>query len=255
MDYLKHVFGILTLQTGTILLSSMFITMAINVLLVNILAFDTEARLAWIVMFLFIGYMIVIWLISFYGAYKESQCGITTATILWTIYIIIWLILVIFSFINAQAICLEDRCPDVLWLLSNPWHEEKRECNKILQNSSKNNTRSLYEKTNKPQIYDDMIKSETKNERKQLATTISISNHATVPFAKFEKYENRSEIETYEEKLLLKKCIEMPIVQNKKGRLYVSIIVLILYLLLICFSWTILISYREEIILQKNLNI
>ncbi|XP_026822550.1 uncharacterized protein LOC113560709 [Rhopalosiphum maidis] len=252
--YLKHVFGILTLQTGTILLSSLFITLAICILLVNILAVDTEAPLAWITMFLFVGYMIVIWLISFNGAYKESQYAISTATVLWTIYIIIWLKLVIFSFIDSQAICLENRCPEVLWLLSNPWHEKPRECNKIFQNSSKNNKRSLYEKTNKAQMYDNRVKSETKSERKQVATTTSILNYATLPFLMFEKYENRSEIESNEVKLVLKKCIETPIVQNNQGCIHVSILILLLYLLLLLFSWMILISYREEIIIQANLN-
>ncbi|XP_060873447.1 uncharacterized protein LOC132947223 [Metopolophium dirhodum] len=252
MLYFKHIFGILTLQTGTILLSSLFITLAICVLLVNSLALDTEAPLTWIVMFLFIGYMIVIWLISFYGAYEESQNGITAATIMWTIYIIIWLKLVIYSYIDAQAICLENRCPDVIWLLSNPWHKKQEECNKVFQNSSKYNNQSLYEKKNKPQMFDDRIKIKKNTEKIQLVTTAKISHHTTVPM--FDKYENRSDIKTNEVKLVLKKCIETPIAHNNEGYMIVSIIVSLLYLLLTLYSWMVLISYREEIILlQTNL--
>eukprot|EP00102_Acyrthosiphon_pisum_P013495 XP_008183093.1 PREDICTED: uncharacterized protein LOC100569975 isoform X2 [Acyrthosiphon pisum] len=243
MLYFKHVFGILTLQTGTIVLSSLFIVRNMKFL----------RNLAWIVMFLFIVYMIVIWLISFYGAYEESQNGITVATILWTIYIIIWLKLVIYSYIDAQAICIEDRCPDVIWLLSNPWHKKQEECNKVFPNSSKSNNQSLYEKKNKPQMYDDRIKIEKKREKIQLVTTAKISHYATVPFAMFEKYKNQSDIKTNEVKLVLKKCIGTPTPHNNQGCMFVSIIVLLLYLQLILFSWMILISYREEIILQRNI--
>lgn len=129
-----------------------------------------------------------------------------------------------------SAICLEDRCPEVLWLLSNPWREEQKECNKIFENSSKNNTSSLYEKTNKPQIYYDSIKSETKREKKQLATTTSIPNYETVPFTMFEKYENWSKIETNDVKLVLKKCIETPIIYKPKECLAATVLVLLLYL-------------------------
>jgi len=129
-----------------------------------------------------------------------------------------------------SAICLEDRCPEVLWLLSNPWREEQKECNKIFENSSKNNTSSLYEKTNKPQMYDDSIKSEKKREKKQLATTTSIPNYGTVPFTTFEKYENRSKIETNDVKLVLKKCIETPIVHKPQECMAVTVLVLFLYL-------------------------
>ncbi|KAF0752051.1 Uncharacterized protein FWK35_00017884 [Aphis craccivora] len=48
-------------------------TVAICILLVNVLELDTEATLAWITMLLFMGYMIVTWLISFYGAYKKCN--------------------------------------------------------------------------------------------------------------------------------------------------------------------------------------
>ncbi|KAF0752053.1 Uncharacterized protein FWK35_00017883, partial [Aphis craccivora] len=152
------------------------------------------------------------------------------------------------------AICLEDRCPEVLWLLSNPWRLEQKECNKIFENSSKNNTSSLYEKTKNPQMYDNSIKSETKREKKQLATTTSTPNYGTVPFTMFEKYKNRSKIETNDVKLVLKKCIETPTVHKPQKCMAVTVFVLLLYLVLLLFSWTILISYREEIILQKNIN-
>jgi len=115
-------------------------------------------------------------------------------------------------------------------LLSNPWREEQKECNKIFENSSKNNTSSLYEKTNKPQINDDSIKSGTKREKKPLAITTSIQNYGTVPFTMFEKYENRSKIETNDVKLVLKKCIETPIVHKPQGCMGVTALVLLLYL-------------------------
>jgi hypothetical protein len=79
-------------------------------------------------------------------------------------------------------------------------------------------------------MYDDRVKSETKNERKQVATTTSILNYATLPFSMFEKYENRSDIESNEVKLVLKKCIETPIVQDNQGCMHVSILILLLYL-------------------------
>jgi len=117
----------------------------------------------------------------------------------------------------------------VLWLLSNPWHEKQEECNKVFQNSSKNITRSLYEKTNKLQMYDDRMKHETKRVKKEPATVTSISRYTTVPFAIFEKYDNQSEIETNKIKLALKKCTDTPIIQHNQGYMFVSIIVLFLY--------------------------
>jgi len=118
----------------------------------------------------------------------------------------------------------------VIWLLSNPWHKKQEECNKVFQNSSKNNNPSLYEKKNKPQMYDDRIKIKKKTEKIQLVSTAKISHYTTVPFAMFDKYENRSDIKTNEVKLVLKKCIETPIAHNNQGYMIVSIIVLLLYL-------------------------
>lgn len=129
-----------------------------------------------------------------------------------------------------RAICLENRCPDVIWLLNNPWHKKQEECHKVFQNSSKNNNQSLYEKKNKLQIFDDRIKIEKKREKIQLVTTARISHYATVPFAMFEKYKNRSDIKTNGVKFVLKKCIETPIAHNNQGCMIVSIIVLLLYL-------------------------
>jgi len=118
-----------------------------------------------------------------------------------------------------------------MWLLSNPWHEKQEECNNVFQNASKNNSKSLYEKNNKPQMYDNRIKIETKSEKKQLVTTTRIiSNYVTVPLAMFDKNENRFEIKADEIKLVLKKCFETPLEQNNQGSMLVSIIVLILYL-------------------------
>lgn len=117
-----------------------------------------------------------------------------------------------------------------MWLLSNPWHAKREECNEVYQNSSKNNKHSIYEKKNKPQMYDDRIKIEKQREKKQLVTTTRISHYATVPFAKIEKYENRSEIKTNGIKLMFKNCIETHLAHNNQGCMLVSIIVLLLYL-------------------------
>lgn len=116
----------------------------------------------------------------------------------------------------------------MIWLLSNPWHEKQKECNDVFQNSSTNNSRSLYEKNGKPQTYDDRIKIEKKRAKKQNVTTIS--HYTTVPFEIFDKYKNRSEIKTNEVKLMLKKCIETPILRNNQGSMLASIIVFLLYL-------------------------
>jgi len=117
----------------------------------------------------------------------------------------------------------------VVWLLSNPWHEKQEKCDEVFQNSLTNNSRSLYEKNIKPQMYDDRIKIEKKRDKKHNVTTI-ISNYATVSSAIFDKHTNRSEIKTNEVKLVLKKCNETPIVRNNKGSMIVSIIVFSLYL-------------------------
>lgn len=116
----------------------------------------------------------------------------------------------------------------MVWLLSNPWNEKQEECNEVFQSSSTINSRSLYEKNNKPQLYDDRIKNVEKREKKHDVTTIS--HYATVSSVIFDKYENRSEIKTDEVKLVLKKCNETPIVRNNQGSMIVSIIVLLLYL-------------------------
>jgi len=118
----------------------------------------------------------------------------------------------------------------VIWLLSNPWHKKQEECNKVFQNSSKNNNQSLYEKKNKLQIFDDRVKIEKRREKIQLVTTARISYYATIPLAVFGKYKNRSDIKTNELKFVLKKCIETPIAHNDQGCMAVSIIVLLLYL-------------------------
>lgn len=79
-------------------------------------------------------------------------------------------------------------------------------------------------------MYDNSIKSETKREKKQLATTTSTPNYGTVPFTMFEKYKNRSKIETNDVKLVLKKCIETPTVHKPQKCMAVTVFVLLLYL-------------------------
>lgn len=159
----------------------------------------------------------------------------------------------------------------MLWLLNNPWHEKQGECKNV--SSSNNYIRPQYEKPYKLQVQNVKLNTETVTEDKRLATTIiKVSSDAIEPFATVEKHENRSEIET---KLVLKKCFGIPLVQNNQGFGSVSIIVLLLYLrkcidfnailtlkskqtcfnvtVLSLFSWMILFSYREEIIvLQPN---
>jgi len=117
-----------------------------------------------------------------------------------------------------------------MWLLNNPWHEKREECNKVYQTSSKNNKHSIYEKNSKTELYDDRIKIEKQREKEQLISTTRISRYATVPFAMFEKYENRPEIKTNGIKLMVKQCIETPLAHNNQGCMPVSIIVLLLYL-------------------------
>ncbi|KAL4107601.1 hypothetical protein QTP88_017925 [Uroleucon formosanum] len=130
MWFLKSTFGIITLQVGIISFSSVFITLAASILLVNALSLDTEEPMAWMIMFVFTFNMIIIWTIAFNGASKELPNLISIATVLWAIYFILWNVLVIWSFIQQNKnICIEARCPNALWLINNSWYELKHSAN------------------------------------------------------------------------------------------------------------------------------
>ncbi|CAI6361721.1 unnamed protein product [Macrosiphum euphorbiae] len=120
MWYLKNTFGIVTLQVGIISFSSVFITLAASTLLVNALALDTSEPMAWLIMFVFTSTMVIIWSIAFNGASKELQHLISTATVFWAVYFVLWNVLVIWSFLQQNKnICIEARCPNALWLINN----------------------------------------------------------------------------------------------------------------------------------------
>ncbi|XP_022160403.1 uncharacterized protein LOC111026607 [Myzus persicae] len=207
MWYLKNTFGIITLQVGIISFSSVFITFAVCILLVNALSLDIEEPMAWIIMFMFIFTMIIIWSIAFRGAFKELQHLISMATVCWAVYFVLWNVLVIWSFIQQNKnICIGARCPNALWLINNSWYEFKHSAN------GKNKT----------------------NNFKGLAKVKPL----------IEQLGGYNEI--------VSTFNETRMTPENQRNLILSVILIIVYTIILLYSWAILFSYRKEI--QSKIN-
>ncbi|XP_027840043.1 uncharacterized protein LOC114121783 isoform X1 [Aphis gossypii] len=206
MWLLKNTFGIITLQVGIISFSSVFITLAACILLVNVLSLDKEEPMAWIIMFAFIFTMIIIWSIAFVGAYREEKNVIYTATIFWAVYFILWNVLVIFSFTQQNKnVCIGARCPNALWLINNSWYEYSA------------------------------------NEK------IKLNNYKRLELTKEKRL--IEQMKTYNEGNSKLNKVTYGIYQRN---LIVSIILIVLYTIILLYSWMILISYPKEI--QRKIN-
>ncbi|XP_025195445.1 uncharacterized protein LOC112594708 [Melanaphis sacchari] len=209
MWFLKNTFGIITLQVGVISFSSVFITLAACILLVNVLSLDMEEPMAWITMFLFIFTMTVIWSIAFIGAYKEQKNLVSTATICWAVYFVLWNAIVIWSFIQQNKnICIGARCPNTLWLINNSWYELKYNANEEVK---LNNNKRL-KLTEVKRLIEQM---KTNNE-------INIKHNETRGTTK------------------------------NQWSMILSTLLIILYTIILLYSWMILISYLKEI--QHKIN-
>ncbi|XP_050528727.1 uncharacterized protein LOC126898572 isoform X2 [Daktulosphaira vitifoliae] len=94
-------------------------------MLTNMLKLDSEVPLPWVIVIITCICVIVTWSIAATGAFIRSTKTVKSALIMWTVFIILWIFLFIWSCFPSglKNACIENHCPEAMWLVENPWQK------------------------------------------------------------------------------------------------------------------------------------
>lgn len=117
--------GLLTLQVGVAVLAAVFITIAAAILAANLFNYTMHSYYySWpfnlILVIIFVILLIIAALLMFASSYGESRSLAMIALLVIIVLTCYWIILSCFSFASnlnhVQAVCIDERCPESLWL-------------------------------------------------------------------------------------------------------------------------------------------